>query len=92
MEEQLADAEFAFIIYKTLDGDYVATPDLSLTMLVEREANRQDIKWACNELLDSLFKQELVTEIVGQMAQTNQSDTEKATSSIRKRLYDKGIL
>ena len=92
MEDLVPDAETAFIVFKTLDGSYVATPDLTLSMLVEREADRQDIKSACRELLDSAFKQELATEIMANIRESNLSDSEKAAGSIRQALYDKGIL
>jgi hypothetical protein len=90
--DKAPDAETAFIVFKTLDGNYVATPDLSLNMLVEREANRQDIKAACRELLDSAFKQELSTEIMANIGKPVLSESEKAAGSIRQALYDKGIL
>jgi hypothetical protein len=86
------DAETAFIVFKTLNGNYVATQDLSVTMLVEREANRQDIKAACRELLDSAFKQELATQIMANIRESNVSESEKTAGSIRQALYDKGIL
>jgi hypothetical protein len=90
--DKAPDAETAFIVFKTLDGNYVATPDLSLNMLVEREANRQDIKAACRELLDSAFKQELSTEIMANIGKSSLSESEKTAGSIRQALYDKGIL
>jgi hypothetical protein len=92
MEDVLPDAETAFIVFKTLDGHYVATPDLSLNMLVEREADRQDIKVACRELLDSAFKQELATEIMANIRESSRPESEKTAGSIRQALYDKGIL
>lgn len=92
MIEEQPDAETAFIVIKKLDGSFIATPSLDISVLVERKATRQDIKYACNDLLDAAFKDELSDTIVDKLTKNNQSESEKTASSIRQALSDKGIM
>lgn len=92
MTEEKPDADTAFIVIKKHDGSYVATTRLDVAISVERTATKQDIKYACNDLLDAAFKDEISDIIVDKLTKSTQSESQRTASSIRQALSDKGIL
>jgi len=90
--EEQSDAETAFIVIKRFDGSFVATTRLDVAISVERTATKQDIKYACNDLLEAAFKDELSDTIVDKLTKSSPSESQKTASSIRQALSDKGIL
>jgi hypothetical protein len=82
----------AFIIAKRADGSFFATTNLTTELEITREANTLDIKYGCNDILTLLNHHDLANLIVTKLASNSQSESEKAASSIRQVLEDKGIL
>lgn len=66
--QEQPDAETAFIIVKELDGSFRATTDLSMAILVNREANRADIRLACKELSEVISHEDLALTIASTLA------------------------
>lgn len=88
----MMDVETAFIVAKRSDGSFFATTNLSTELNIIREARTLDIRYGCNDILSLLENNELANLILTKMASNAQSDSEKAASSIRQVLEDKGIL
>jgi len=86
------DVETAFIIARRENGTFFASTNLNIDFKVNHEATSVDVKQGCSEILNVLTNDELANIIVAKLAQSSQSDTEKATSSIRQALSNKGIL
>jgi hypothetical protein len=82
----------AFIIARRHNGTFFATTNLDTAFEIGHEATSFDVKYGCSEILNVLTNQELANTIVAKLAENSQSETEKATSSIRQALSDKGIL
>ena len=86
------DLETAFVVGKRKDGSFFATVDLSNELNIERSATTHDIKYGCSDILDLLKNSEIVTMFVHRLASESQSESERAASSIRQALSEKGIL
>jgi hypothetical protein len=86
------DVDTAFVIARRANGTFFASTNLDVNFKVEHQATNLDVKQGCSEILNVLTNDELANVIVAKLAQSTQSDTEKATSSIRQALSDKGIL
>jgi len=86
------EVETAFVIARRENGTFFASTNLNVDFKVEHEATSLDVKQGCSEILNVLTNEELANVIVAKLAQSSQTDTEKATSSIRQALSDKGIL
>jgi hypothetical protein len=86
------DVETAFIIARRENGTFFASTNLNIDFKVNHEATSVDVKQGCSEILNVLTNDELANIIVAKLAQSSQSDTEKAASSIRQALSNKGIL
>jgi hypothetical protein len=86
------DVETAFIIARRENGTFFASTNLNINFKVNHEATSVDVKQGCSEILNVLTNDELANIIVAKLAQSSQSDTEKAASSIRQALSNKGIL
>jgi len=86
------DVNTAFVIARRENGTFFASTNLNIDFKVEHEATSFDVKLGCSEILNVLTNDDLATLIVAKLAQSSQTDTEKATSSIRQALSDKGIL
>ena len=90
--EATPDHETAFIVVKTLSGDYVATADLASVFTVARVANRQDIKRACNELASKLTEMDIAAAVVAQIAQKESEDSQSTTTAIRQALSNRDLI
>ena len=86
------DVDTAFVIARRENGTFFASTNLNVDFKVNHEATSVDVKQGCSEILNVLTNDELANIIVAKLAQSSQSDTEKATSSIRQALSNKGIL
>lgn len=86
------DVDTAFIIARRENGTFFASTNLNIDFKVNHEATSIDVKQGCSEIVNVLTNDELANIIVAKLAQSSQSDTEKATSSIRQALSNKGIL
>jgi hypothetical protein len=86
------DVNTAFIIARRDNGSFFASTNLNLDFKVEHEATSFDVKQGCAEILNVLTNDELANIIVTKFAQSSQTEGEKAASSIRQALSDKGIL
>jgi hypothetical protein len=84
--------ETAFIIAMRKDGSFFATVDVSTEFTIERRATRQDVKRGTQDILEVIQQGDLTAMIMTQIRAEGQSETEKATSSIRQALSEKGIL
>lgn len=82
----------AFVIARRSNGTYFATTNLNTNFEVGHEATSVEVKHGCSEILNVLTNQELANTIVDKLVESSQNDTEKATSSIRQALVEKGIL
>ena len=82
----------AFVIARRPNGTYFATTNLDTNFEVDHTASSLEVKHGCLEILSVLTNQELANTIVAKLAESSQSETEKATSSIRQALTEKGIL
>jgi hypothetical protein len=86
------DVDTAFVIARRENGTFFASTNLNVDFKVNHEATSVDVKQGCSEILNVLTNDELANIIVAKLAQSSQSDTEKAASSIRQALSNKGIL
>jgi hypothetical protein len=84
--------ETAFFVAKRTNGTYFVTTNLNTEFDVDHTATNLDVKLGCSELLDVLKNDELVNLFLARLAANSQTESEKATSSIRQALSDKGIL
>ena len=82
----------AFVIARRPNGTYFATTNLDTNFEVDHTASSLEVKHGCLEIFNVLTNDELANIIVAKLAQSSQTDTEKAASSIRQALADKGIL
>ena len=86
------DVDTAFVIARRANGTFFASTNLNIDFKVTHEATGLDVKQGCSEILNVLTNDELANLIVAKLAQSSQTDSEKAASSIRQALSDKGIL
>jgi hypothetical protein len=86
--QEQPDAETAFIIVKELDGSFKATADLSTAILVNREANRADIRLACKELSEVISHEDLALAIASTLASYPQPSKSTA-EAIRQALAER---
>jgi hypothetical protein len=86
------DVDTAFVIARRTNGTFFASTNLNVDFKVGHEATGLDVKQGCAEILNVLTNEELANLVVAKLAQSSQTDSEKAASSIRQALSDKGIL
>ena len=86
------DVDTAFVIARRTNGTFFASTNLNVDFKVDHEATGLDVKQGCAEILNVLTNEELANLVVAKLAQSSQTDSEKAASSIRQALSDKGIL
>lgn len=93
-EEQKSapDAETAILLIKRFDGSWVASNDLSITLEVDRYASSQDVRTACQELLDSMVRNDLADEVVAKLANILTPAKDDPASLIRQALKERDIL
>ena len=93
-EEQKSapDAETAILLIKRFDGSWVASNDLSITLEVDRNATSQDVRTACQELLDSMVRNDLADEVVAKLANILTPAKDDPASLIRQALKERDIL
>jgi len=84
--------ETAFLVAKRSNGTYFVTTNLNTEFEIEHPATNLDVKLGCSEILDVLKNDEMATLFLARLAANGQSESEKAASSIRQALSDKGIL
>jgi homoserine acetyltransferase len=85
------EVESAFIVFKRPDGSFFATTDLSTVATVTKTATIFDVKTGCQEMLDAIKTDILVSAVKEAMAPLP-TPQEKVASSIRTRLQQEGIL
>ena len=90
MSDEPVEAETAFLIVKRLDGSFYATINLEQSLTLHKNASNRDIRLGCRDISDLLSQHEFAQVIVDKLQP--KSDSERATSSIRQALEDKGIL
>jgi hypothetical protein len=84
--------ETAFFVAKRTNGTYFVTTKLNTEFDIDHVATNLDVKLGCSEILDVLKNDEVVSLLLSRLAANSQTESEKATSSIRQALSDKGIL
>lgn len=91
-EPEVPHYETAFLIVKRKDGTYFATIDFDHPLTLQKRANRQDIRNGCREIEEVLKNAVLAQTIITKLNEESATSTERATSSIRQALSEKGIL
>lgn len=61
------DAEVAFVVYKDMQGNWHATPNMAEISLVTRQANIQDIGTGVRELAEFIDRELLVQAILSRL-------------------------
>ena len=84
--EDPADAETAFIVYRSFDGAWHATPDLGTNLVVERLSGRNDMKQAFRDLLDAIAQNDIADLIVQKLGPKSSEDSQRRAASIRQSL------
>jgi hypothetical protein len=79
--------ETAFLVYKEVNGGYVAVTDIEVDATQDRKATKQDVKMACMDLLDAIKTQAMIEAL-----KSATPIPETPSSSIREALTDRGIL
>lgn len=76
MDIKTPDAETAFVVYKDPEGNWHASPDMSVISLIQRQATIQDIGTGVKELSDFIDRELLVQAIVARLTPQATLDTE----------------
>jgi hypothetical protein len=74
-KEESPDVETAFIVYKTFDGSFHATPALDISFIVDHLATKQDIKTAMSELLESMHQTAIAEVLLRKLTEKNNEDS-----------------
>lgn len=53
-ETKVVEAEIAFLVFRTKEGQHGISPDINVPMTTERTANMAEIKAAMHDVLDSV--------------------------------------
>lgn len=82
-------AKTAFIIVQDVNGGFYALNSLDKEIEVERPATMQDMKIACQEIRDAVFRADIVNSVKA-IFEAKQQET--VSSSIREALEERDIL
>ena len=85
-------AQTAVLIIKEPDGSFKAMNDLTVELELDYTATRQDIKTACQEVLDAINRDAVSETVLAKLSSLSMNSTDKALASVRQALSDKGIL
>jgi hypothetical protein len=66
-EIRIPNAETAFVVYKDMEGNWHATPEMSEISLIVRKASIQDIGTGVHELSEFIDRELLVQAIVARI-------------------------
>ena len=88
----MAKVATAFVVVKRLDGSFYVTNSLSSELETSYVPTSTEVRQACFEIAKVIGNDELASAIIAKLAENAQSESEKAASSIRQALSDKGIL
>jgi hypothetical protein len=89
VETEKPAADTAFLMIKDWDGIWKATTDLSMALIIDRRASRNDVKTGCRDIYEFLNNSDLATAVVSKISAQNLSDTERAAQSVRQALSDR---
>jgi phosphoribosylaminoimidazole carboxylase (NCAIR synthetase) len=84
--------EAAILIVLKSDGTYSALNSIPVDLEINRQATRQEIKTGCFEIVEAIQRDAIAEAVTAKLSKLAQSDSEKASSSIRQALESKGIL
>jgi hypothetical protein len=84
--------EAAILIVLKADGTYSALNSIPEDLEINRQATRQEVKTGCSEIVEAIQRDAIAEAVTAKLSKLAQSDSEKATSSIRQALESKGIL
>ena len=79
-------------IVKDAEAGYMVVSDLAQPFTIDHTATTRDIKFGCLDIVDAIVREDLVLAVTQRLAQNTQSESEKAASSIRQALAEKGIM
>lgn len=82
----------AFTVHIHDDGRVVAQPVKLDEMDILRQASELDIKQACQELLDSLLLRNISRVVSAVITETQATEGQKISNSVRQSLVEKGLL
>lgn len=91
-EVEKPDVETAFIVYKTFDGNFHATQVLDTAFLVERIANRNDMKHAFEDLLSTIKAEYLADVILGKINNKSDEESQRKAAAIRQNLLSRDLM
>lgn len=91
-EETLPDFETAFIVVKSFDGSFHATHELGSEFMVERLANRTDMKQGFRDLLDAMASDDLAQRVFNKIHENSSEDSQRKVAAIRQSLVNRDIL
>lgn len=92
MTKEPVEVETAFIVIKDAELGYMVVKDLTQPFIVSRAVTVRDIKFGCQDVVDAIIREDMVTAISQRLAQNTQSESERTASSIRQALAEKGIM
>lgn len=78
--------ETAFIVCRSFDGSFFATPVLGVKFTVEREANRNDMRQGFKDLLDTMAAEQVVEGVLARLSKNSQEDSQPNEDEIRQPL------
>jgi len=75
--------EVAFIVSRSLDGNWSATPRLDVEMVAERPALKDEIRIGCTEIARVIEHQD-ISELMARVMEINsQADSQRISASMR---------
>lgn len=88
-EDNVIKARTAFLIIQDLNGGYYALNTLDKQVNVEKAATLQDMKVACQEIRDAIYRADIANAIKGIL---DEKSEEPVSTSIREALEERDIL
>jgi hypothetical protein len=81
--QDIVQAELAFLVLRMPDGSWHATTDLESGFAAQRRPSRAEVRVGCAEIVNLVTQQELSEVIANAVAKTQESDSEKISASMR---------
>lgn len=78
--------ETAFIVCRSFDGSFFATPVLGVKFTVEREATRNDMRQGFLDLLEAMASEQVVEGVLAKLAKNSSEDSQPKEDEIRQPL------
>ena len=91
-EVEKPDVETAFIVYKTFDGNFHATQVLDTAFLVERLADRNDMKQAFEDLSAAIKAEYLADVILSKINNKSDEESQRKAAAIRQNLLSRDLM